>query len=200
MGTKTDQALLKGLVRCAACGYAMVVLARPKYGWEGTSYACQMSHKYGRCKAPSSIGTAKLDKWVNDQLGEKLWRGDPDVWAILSGDQRYQEAQMALEEARRQLDAYIEVADVATLGREGFQRGLTARKEAVARARRAVRDAKPPDESKMPKFEEDWTDADYREELRRFVEKVVVAKADPKKRRWQPVAERVEIRWRGASD
>ena len=139
--------MLKGLVRCASCGYAMVVLARPKYGWEGTSYACQMSHKYGRCK----------------------------------------------------LDAYIEVADVATLGREGFQRGVTARKEAVARARRAVRDAEPPDESKMPKFEADWTDADHREELRRFVEKVVVTKADPKKRRWQPVGDRVEVVWRGAS-
>ncbi len=33
--------------------------------------------------------------------------------------------------------------------------------------------------------------------VRAYVERVIVAKADPKRRRWQPIAERVDVRWSG---
>jgi hypothetical protein len=35
--------------------------------------------------------------------------------------------------------------------------------------------------------------------LRRDVESLVLRKADPRRRRWQPISERVDIRWRGAA-
>jgi hypothetical protein len=36
-----------------------------------------------------------------------------------------------------------------------------------------------------------------RRRIRRVVAEVTVAKADPKRRRWQPIAERVSVRWVG---
>jgi hypothetical protein len=33
--------------------------------------------------------------------------------------------------------------------------------------------------------------------VRAYIDRVIVAKADPKRRRWQPISERVEIRWSG---
>jgi hypothetical protein len=33
--------------------------------------------------------------------------------------------------------------------------------------------------------------------LRKYVKSVTLAKADPKRRRWQPIAERVQIEWVG---
>jgi len=33
--------------------------------------------------------------------------------------------------------------------------------------------------------------------VRAYVERVIVAKADPKRRRWQPIAERAEVCWSG---
>ena len=39
-------------------------------------------------------------------------------------------------------------------------------------------------------------DAD-RKRLRRFISSVTLAKADPKRRRWQPISERVEVAWVG---
>jgi hypothetical protein len=35
--------------------------------------------------------------------------------------------------------------------------------------------------------------------VRAYVDRVTVAKADPKRRRWQPIAERVEVCWSGQS-
>jgi len=50
-----------------------------------------------------------------------------------------------------------------------------------------------------PHLYEQWglnPDADRRH-LRRHVASVTLAKADPTRRRWQPIAERVDLRWMG---
>ena len=59
------------------------------------------------------------------------------------------------------------------------ERGVTARKEDSRQGKSRVRDAKLPDQIEDAKFEADWTDADHREELRRFVEKVVSYQGRP---------------------
>ena len=33
--------------------------------------------------------------------------------------------------------------------------------------------------------------------VRAYIERVTITKADPKRRRWQPISERVKIRWAG---
>jgi hypothetical protein len=46
----------------------------------------------------------------------------------------------------------------------------------------------------------DWptlTMDEKRAVVRAYIDRVIVAKADPKRRRWQPIGERVEVRWTG---
>jgi hypothetical protein len=57
------------------------------------------------------------------------------------------------------------------------------------------------EKSRTPKqLVTDWptlTMDEKRAVVRAYIDRVVVAKADPKRRRWQPISERVEIRWSG---
>jgi DNA invertase Pin-like site-specific DNA recombinase len=193
-GAVSAQGMLRGLVRCAACGYMMSLTGPAKH----VTYSCKGHHKNGKCPSPASASVHKLDQFVNDELGKRFATGDPSAWSALDEDARRRDAREALEDAQRQLEAYVETADIVTLGKELFERGLTSRREAVERTRRRLREIPPAPLHEPPALESDWTIEDNRAEMSRFVARVVVAKADPARRRWQPMGERVEIRWRVA--
>jgi hypothetical protein len=57
------------------------------------------------------------------------------------------------------------------------------------------------EKSRTPKqLVTDWatlTMDEKRAVVRAYVDRVIVAKADPKRRRWQPISERVEVHWAG---
>jgi len=184
--------MLRSLVRCAGCGLRMAV--------SGKRYVCfGHSSRGGQCPAPTAISLAKLDTYVNDQLGERLMSGEAQAWAALQEDVAYHEAQNALDHARAELASYVAVTSVADLGADLFQSGVKARQEAIEDARRRLGELPSPGRSVAGKLESDLTIDDQRSELARFIDRVIVSKADPARKRWQPVAERVEIRWRGAS-
>jgi hypothetical protein len=91
---------------------------------------------------------------------------------------------------------------------ERYRRGLLARQRALEEAQRKLWDQEDPglpDGASIawvdgkPMLYEQWgedIEADRRH-LRKFIASVSLAEADPKRRRWQPIGERVTIRWIG---
>ena len=118
----------------------------------------------------------------------------------------------AVKEAEATLDQWLDPAVSAALDKARFQTGLLTRQAALDEANRAmweVEDLGIPDdaevlfaESGKPMLYELWgedRDADRRR-LRRYIKSVSLVKADPKRRRWQPIGERVKIKWVGAAE
>jgi DNA invertase Pin-like site-specific DNA recombinase len=227
-GTVGRDALLRGLATCSGCGHRLSVNARPwRDGRDEpklTQYFCKGSYASGRCQSSAAIDTRRLDSYVERQLLDAVWGhgyeirledtelgpsglppadvpehpGHQYVRAILLGGERYERARTELAQAREQLERYVSLADV--MDADDFKVGYDARREAVALARRRLRDLAPPDAEPDPGRLVTWEEYDLedrRRTLRRFVERVEVAKADPARRRWQPLEERVRVVWVG---
>ena len=93
------------------------------------------------------------------------------------------------------------VSDVVITDPALFTLGVKSREARVAEARRVLADVPAPedwwrDDTTMSTWAE-FDFLDRRAQTARFVDAVVITKADPARRRWQPVQERAEIRWRG---
>jgi hypothetical protein len=205
-GSVSDRALLTGLVRCNGCGHRLTAVGAPKRRKDGSrivNYACRGRHADGRCPAPAAVNVERLDAYVSFLLTQAAADHEPHVAAVIEGDDRYQRAQEALVEARAQLEAYVETADVASLGKELFEKGLRARQNAVTNARRRLRETPPPDEAtesdRLVTFEE-FLRIDARASMRKFIGEVRVKWAGGRTpgRPRPPIADRAEVYWVGA--
>jgi DNA invertase Pin-like site-specific DNA recombinase len=208
-GTLARSVLLGGLVTCASCGHKLRTIGGtdPKTKARIPSYACATNYASGKCEAPAVAKAELVDAHVVELL-----RDNDELAAAgaVSAQTRYLEAREAAREAEAALDAWVDDPTIATtLGADRFQRGLVARQEAHDRAKCALWDLDDAGVSEdapvvyvdgKPHVYEVWgqdMEADRRQ-IRRFVKSVVVAKADPKRRKWQPIEERVEVTWMGA--
>ena len=198
-GSIAAEALLGGLVKCAGCGHTLSLVGRPGKG--PVSYYCRKHHAAGDCPAPAAIECRRLDTWVDNELQMAIVKGVPEVIALVERSEAFEDAEVEVEAAQAELDAFIEIAS-ALNDRELFVKGVDARKAVLSMARRKQRELRPVeqvgDPDRMVTLEE-YLRLDRRMQFRRMIESVTVAKSDPKRRRWQPTAERAEIRWRGAA-
>lgn len=120
---------------------------------------------------------------------------EPHVVAILEGDDRYQRALEAVEEARVELGEFIDTVKVTEVGKDAWIRGKEARQAALDLARKALREIPKKKEmytGKHPGSAERIVAAMNRDANGRLVSRVVV-KPVGKGRRSVPVAERAEI-------
>ena len=207
-GSVANQARLGGLAVCASCGHKLRVMGstNQKTGEREASYVCAAKYATQDCDAPVAARVKLVDEHVA-QLLSGAWE---DVRSLaLSAEQQFLEAREAVRSAEEALDAWVDDPTISTeLGRDRFQRGLLARQGALDAARRALwaldDPSIPEDQSVVwidgkPQLYERWGDdaeADRRL-LRRHIASVTVAKADPRRRRWQPIGERVAVRWVG---
>lgn len=205
-GTLAEQARLGGLITCAGCGHKLRVMGSSGSGGQReASYVCAAKFAGGDCPAPAAARVAKVDAWVADQLA--------GAWDDIMSDAQSAEAQwLAARElvAKRQgaLDLWLDEPELtAALSPTHLKRGITARQATLDEAKRALWQMTDPGIAEdvpvlyidgKPVLYEQWgedAEADRRV-LRRYIESVTLAKADPARRRWQPVSERVDLQWR----
>jgi hypothetical protein len=202
-GSPAARALLGGLVTCASCGHKMRVLGSPN----GTSYVCKAKFgSGGDCEAPGSATVDKVDKYVIDQLHHS-WEDVLAADTSSTSEQAFLEAKEAVRQAEAALDEWIASTTMqVTLSTARFEQGIVARQRAVDEARRVMWELDDPGLPEVPLVYIDgkpmpyelWGDDVERDKqhLRRHIAEVTVAKADPARRRWQPIEERVTVRWR----
>jgi DNA invertase Pin-like site-specific DNA recombinase len=208
-GSLASQVLLAGIVTCESCGHKLRTLGstNPQTGERKPSYVCAQRYAGGDCGAPASARADRVDEFVTALLMENE---DEVTASVASAAEQYLLARDAVREAGTALDSWVDDPTIATsIGRERFQRGMLARQAALDEARRVLwglDDAGIADDSEVvyvggkPYVYEVWgkdAEADRRH-IRRYVAGVTVAKADPKRRRWQPIEERVSVQWVGA--
>jgi site-specific DNA recombinase len=196
----SDQALLGGLVRCAGCGHKMGIVGSGERKGRKASYVCAKQFAAGRCEG-CAAAVALVDGVVLSVLsGEtgEIIDTRPDLQA------QWLAAKAVLDKAEEQLNEWLDDPSLMEgLSPESRKRGILAREEAVEKARAELHSLDDPDLEGMDVVQPNGgsplvipaTKDAYRRMLRKLVREVRVAKADPKRRRWQPIEERVEIDW-----
>jgi len=64
--------IFSGLVRCSCCGLAMVGFTLPKPNGDDYYYRCHEAMIYRRCEHTHSIREERLERWMLDNVAEKL--------------------------------------------------------------------------------------------------------------------------------
>jgi len=192
-GALSAQVLLGGLARCKN-GHRMSV---GKSG-SGPAYLCT----HANCNARAGISAEALDAYVASLLGDALLHREPHVSAIMEGDNRYQDALEAIEDARQELEAFVVEVSVVEIGKEAWARGRAARQAKLDAARAFLKTVPEPKPRKLKKgkpmaFEEAEPGL-MRVHYRRFVARVVVEPVGRGKR--VAVASRAKVYWIGATE
>jgi DNA invertase Pin-like site-specific DNA recombinase len=210
-GALSGQARLRGLITCSACGHKLRVIGGAvdrRTGERVPAYVCVGKYASGDCPAPGGANVRLVDEYVAQRLCESA---EEIAEGAASVEGRYLQAREAVRQAEDVLNQWVDDPQIAIgLGRERFQRGILARQQALDDARRVlweIEEMQLPEDKPVvwldghPFIYEKWGDdfeAD-RLHLKRHIASVTLAKADPRRRRWQPITERVHIEWIGAS-
>lgn len=197
---------LRGIITCAHCGHKLRTQQSTNHkGDRVPSYVCAGRYAGGNCPSPASGDAAKVDKYVIEQLS-LVW--DEVGAGLEDAAQRHASAKAAYEQAQRAYDEWANDAEAyVRLGADQFKTTLYALDQHLEKVRNdfyglddpglattstVVIDGQP---FVYEEFGRDATrDRDY---LASVIKSVTLAKADPKRRRWQPISERVQIDWVG---
>lgn len=205
-GSLARHALLGGFIRCDSCGNLLRVMRSGTADKRETSYVCATRFTSGDCGAPGSARVRLVDAYVTHAL---VLSAEEAEEGTATAERLYLEAKEDVRAAGESLTAWVtNLALEKSLGIEAHQAGAVARQHALDEAKRRLWDLDDPgigDDQLViwldgkPMVYELWgenLDRDRRL-LRRHIASVALAKADPKRRRHQPIEERVTIKWRG---
>jgi site-specific DNA recombinase len=178
--------LLTGLVVCASCSYRM------KGSTSRGSYYCHGRHAPGDCPRPTAITAGALEEYVLDMF----WRGM--IGAELAVEQVDDGPFVAaLEEAERELRAYVESVDASVLGPELYRQGAEQRRRRMEAARAELAEHSQDAHGLPYDLGAAWPGLDLRERrrvLRGAIGAVVVYPASGRGRT-DPVATRARVVW-----
>ncbi|MGH2879916.1 MAG: recombinase family protein [Solirubrobacteraceae bacterium] len=209
-GSLASQSALAGIITCASCGRNLMIMGRsdPKTGGRKAAYVCTAKYDGNDCDEPAIGDVAKVDGYVLWLLQESEQQV---IASVRSAEMEYLEAREALRLAEGELTRYVDDATLATeLGQETWRRGMTVRAEAVEKARAKLWDLDDPglpEDAKIvtldgkPHLYTLWGDdpAADRRTLRKCIGGVTLKKCD-RRRGWQPIEERVSLRWADGSE
>lgn len=130
-------------------------------------------------------------------LQTAIMEREPHVAAVIEGDTRYDDALVAVEDAKRAYEEWRDDTSVQReLGMSDYVAGLKARKEAVEVARAAFRQTPRPSKrfkGKQPKTGQDWERWD-REDRRQFYRRAIAeVRVMPRSQ-----GQRLFMRWAGS--
>lgn len=197
-------ARLNGLARCANCEKPLAV---GSMGGRQPYYACTAEG----CTKRTGIRAGALDEYVGELVTQAVLDEVPEVIAILAGDDRYQRALDAVEQARQELDEYRTEIRVSDVGAEAWRRDVAARKTALDLARAELRAIPPVREAysdHIPVTPAQWAESSKeeraqiveaamdRDRLARLVDRVIVKPCGRGKR--LPVEQRADVYFVGA--
>jgi DNA invertase Pin-like site-specific DNA recombinase len=198
-GSGRTRALLIGLAVCGGCGHAVHATG------DGPSYTCRGKFASGPCPARVVASCARVDDYVlfmlqQPEVQEQISDGAANVEA------RYIAARDAVQLAEAELEAFV--LSASAVERELFTRGVEVRQTALDEARRTFYELDDPGVPEgvpvvyfgdQPLLLEGWDEMGIdrqRQHLRRLIKRVVIHRADPTRRKHQPIWERIEVTWR----
>jgi DNA invertase Pin-like site-specific DNA recombinase len=204
-GSMAAQSILAGIVHCAACEKRMQVTGRTKPGTSEriAMYVC----RHPDCEDPAIIDVARMDAYVLSIVQADT---SGPAAGLTSGEERFIEAREALKTAEAELERFQDPTLSTELGVDIWRRGLAFASKRINEARQLLWDLQDydlPDDAEIVELDgrkilyQPWgedRDADRRT-LRRCIGTLVVARSDPKRRRWQPLDERVSLTWADGS-
>jgi len=210
-GTIAAQGLLTSIVYCAACGSRLSVTgSTTRKGERIASYFCRIHHAAsGDCPAPAVASTRTLDPYLEGLLLEAL--ADPKSKLVKAHEigARIQKAAERVKASEEELDTFLATGLASVLGPERYRAEVERRQDAARAAARELAEALRANlvlgqaGSRTPEqLVQAWSELTMTEKravVRAYIERVTVTKADPKRRRWQPIGERVTVRWVGES-
>lgn len=209
-GSIAAQGVLASIVYCAACGYRLSLTgSTSRTGERIASYFCRIHHAAsGDCPAPAVASTRTLDPYIEGRLLEAL--ADPTSKLIKAHEvgARIQTAAKRVQATEEELDSFLATELASVLGPERYRAEVERRQDQVRAAQHDLSEALTANlvlgqaGSRSPtELVADWhtmTMKEKRAVVRAYIERVTLTKADPKRRRWQPINERVQIDWAAA--
>jgi site-specific DNA recombinase len=133
-----EGAILAGLLRCAGCRYVMKPdTMRNHKGETLRMYRCRGDHAAGRCPERSAVLGHLIEPYVEEQylaaLGPTgvLARNEPVCRDVKTAHQ-------VLEQAERELEAWVQEPGLLSLDRDLYLRGLESRQAACDQARETL--------------------------------------------------------------
>ena len=207
-GSIAAQGLLAGIVQCAACGHTLSLTgSTTPTGVRVANYYCRRHYASGKCGSPAVASTRTLDPYLEELLLQALRSDDPRLVKPAAIGKRLQETNELVEAAHAELEAFLEAGVASLLGPEHYRAEVEKRQEAIRQAEAAWSEAmhaslavgtagarvRTPQEilAAWPAL----SMGEHRAVVRAYIARVTVAKADPKRRRWQPIGERVAVAW-----
>jgi hypothetical protein len=180
--------------------------SRTRQGERVANYFCRIHHaRSGDCPAPAVASTRTLDPFVEGLLLEAL--DDPTSKLVKAHEigARIEQAAKRVRASEEELDSFLAAELVSVLGRERYRGEVERRQDELRSAQRELGEALTANlvlgqaGSRTPdQLVADWptmTMAEKRAVVRAYVERVTLTKADPTRRRWQPIGERAQVEW-----
>jgi len=211
-GRHAAQGILTSIVYCAACESRLSVAGSSgRQGERIANYFYRIQHAAsGDCPAPAVASTRTLDPYVEGLLLEALADPKSKLMKVHEVGARIEKAAERVRASEEELDTFLAAALASVLGPERYRGEVERRQEDARAAQRDLGEALRANQvlgragSRTPeqlvKAWPELTMDEKRAVVRAYIERVTITKADPKRRRWQPIGERVEIRWVGQSE
>jgi site-specific DNA recombinase len=125
---RENQSLLAGLIKCAACGYAMTRVGGGSKGYR--NYRCTVRHSTGHCPEPSRISTMKADRFVLESVSQWIKQGEQHFKAS-EIEQQLDDVKQRTEKAEAELVAFRDSEAASIIGQDSFLEGLRVRQESL---------------------------------------------------------------------
>lgn len=206
-GSIAAQGILTSLVHCAGCGSTLSLTGSTNgQGERIASYFCRIHHaRSGDCPAPAVASTRTLDPYVEGLLLDAL--ADPNSRLVKAHEigARIQQAAELVKATEEELDAFLAAQLASVLGPERYRAEAERRQDDVRAAQLELSEALRANivlgqagSGTPERLVADWptmTIAQKRAVVRAYIDRITLTKADPKRRRWQPIGERVQVDW-----
>lgn len=206
-GSIAAQGILTSLVYCAGCGHRLSLTGSTnRKGERIASYFCRIHHaRSGDCPTPAVASTRTLDPHVEGLLLEALADRNSKLVKAHEIGARIQQAAEHVKATEEELDTFLAAQLASVLGPERYRAEVERRQDDVRSAQLELSEALTANlvlgqaGSRTPEqLVADWPTMMIEEKravVRAYVERVILTKADPKRRRWQPMGERVQVDW-----
>jgi len=209
-GTIAAQGILSQIVYCAACGHRLSITGSTSSAGERiASYFCRIHHAQdGDCPAPAVASTRTLDPHIEGLLLAAL--RDPNSTLVKAHEigARIQQAADKVKATEEELDSFLAAQLASVIGPERYRAEVERRQDDLRAAQTELSEALTANlvlgqaGSRTPaQLLADWPTMAMHEKravVRAYIDRVTLGKADPKRRRWQPIGERAQIDWAAA--
>jgi Recombinase zinc beta ribbon domain/Recombinase len=203
-GSIASQALLGGLVRCAACGHTLKITGSGPPSKRHATYYCTKRYAGGMCNEPATIRASQLDEYVEAKVLAALGSERGIVAQAVESSRQIDKAARLLAEAEHELELYLATDLISTVGQEAFLQGVTVRQKRIDETRQTLAELRAnsalADELLSGDLLETWpelTTMEKRELMHGLLERIEFQRASARGPDRLPIEQRTRIILRG---